>query len=66
MERQAGLKPHPVPAGLLPASGRRLIQAFHAGDGEGAVPVDQVMVEAGTPAASLMLPEGQFRFGYEE
>lgn len=66
MERQAGLKPHPVPAGLLPANGRRLIQAFHAGDGEGAIPVDQVMVEAGKPAASLMLPDGQFRFGYEE
>lgn len=66
MERQAGLKPRPVPASLLPASGRRLVQAFHAADGAGAVPADQVIVEAGKPAPSLMLPEGQFRFGYEE
>jgi len=66
MERQAGLRPHPVPAGLLPASGRRLIQAFHVADGEGAVPADMVMVEAGKREPSLMLPEGQFRFAYEE
>lgn len=66
MERQAGLRPQPVPASLLPASGRRLVQAFHAADGPGAVPADMVMVEAGKPAPSLMLPEGQFRFAYEE
>lgn len=66
MERQAGLRAHPVPASLLPARGRRLVQAFHAADGEGAVPADMVMVEAGKPAPSLMLPEGQFRFTYEE
>lgn len=66
IERQAGLKPRPVPAKLLPASGRRLVQAFHAGDGAGAVPADQVMVEAGKPAPSFMLPEGEFRFDYEE
>lgn len=66
MERQAGLRAHPVPASLLPASGRRLIQAFHVADGEGAVPADMVMVEAGKPPPSLMLPEGQFRFAYEE
>lgn len=66
MERQAGLRPHPVPAGLLPASGRRLVQAFHVTDGAGAVPADMVMVEAGKPAPSLMLPEGRFRFAYEE
>lgn len=66
MERQAGLRPRPVPADLIPAGGRRLIQAFHAGDGAGAVPADQVMVEAGKPAPALILPEGQFRFGYEE
>jgi hypothetical protein len=66
MERQAGLRAHPVPTNLLPASGRRLIQAFHAGDGAGAIPADQVMVEAGKPAPALMLPEGQFRYGVEE
>ena len=66
MERQAGLKPRPVPASLIPASGRRLVQAFHAEDGAGAVPADQVMVEAGKPAPAFMLPEGQFRFAYEE
>lgn len=66
MERQAGLAPHPVPARLLPSNGRRLIQAFHAADGEGAVPADMVLVEAGKPAPALMLPPGQFRFSYEE
>ncbi len=66
MERQAGLAPQPVPVHLLPASGRRLVQAFHAADGAWAVPADQVMVEAGKPAPSFMLPEGAFRFGYEE
>lgn len=66
MQTQAGLKPQAVPASLLPTSGRRLVQAFHAGDGEGAVPADQVLVEAGKPAPAFMLPEGQFRFAYEE
>jgi len=66
MERRAGLRPLPVPVDLLPATGRRLVQAFHVADGRGAIPADQVMVEAGKPAPSFMLPEGQFRFGFEE
>jgi hypothetical protein len=66
MQRQAGLAPQPVPAGLLPAQGRRLIQAFHAEDGIDAVPLDMVMVEAGKPAPALMLPEGRFRFGFAQ
>ena len=66
MRRQAGLAPQPVPAGLLPAQGRRLIQAFHVEDGIDAVPLDMVMVEAGKPAPALMLPEGRFRFGFAQ
>lgn len=66
MERQAGLAPRPVPMDMLPARGRRLIQAFHRDDGPGAIPADMVMVEAGKPAPALMLPKGQFRFSYEE
>jgi len=64
MRRQAGLAPQPVPASLLPAQGRRLIQAFHAEDGPNATPLDMVMVEAGKPAPALMLPPGRFRFGF--
>ncbi|SFD61719.1 hypothetical protein [Massilia yuzhufengensis] len=66
MERQAGLRPHPVPLTLLPASGRRLVQAYHIEDGDQAVPADQVLVEAGKPAPAFMLPNGQFRYGHEE
>lgn len=66
MERQAGLAPHPVPANILPAQGRRLVQAFYREDGPSAVPADMVLVEAGKPAPALMLPQGQFRFSYEE
>ena len=66
MERQAGLTPRPVPANLLPASGRRLVQAYHAEEGATAVPADQLLVEAGKPAPAFMLPKGQFRFSYEK
>jgi len=64
MQTQAGLAPQPVPASLLPAQGRRLIQAFHVEDGPNATPLDMVMVEAGKPAPPLMLPPGRFRFGF--
>ncbi|WP_288380268.1 hypothetical protein [uncultured Massilia sp.] len=64
MQTRAGLAPQPVPANLLPAQGRRLIQAFHADDGPDATPLDMVMVEAGKPAPALMLPPGTFRFGF--
>jgi hypothetical protein len=67
METQAHLRPRPVPAQLLPTSGRRLIQAFHAEDGDDAVPADMVMVEAGKSAPMLMLPaDGEFRYSFEE
>lgn len=66
MSSQAGLKPHPVPQGLLPASGRRLIKAIHSGEGAAAVPADIVMVEGGKPAPALMLPRGDFIYDYEE
>lgn len=66
MRIRAGLKPQPVPAGLMPAQGRRLIQAFHEGDPADAVPADMVMVEAGKPAPMLMLGAGQYRYAYED
>lgn len=53
-----GLEPVPIPARLLPASGRRLVQVFGAADAEDAVPMDQVVVTAGRPAPALMLPPG--------
>jgi hypothetical protein len=53
-----GRRPRPVPAHLLPASGRRLVQAFVAGEDEQAIPLDQVIVEQGKPRPALMLPDG--------
>lgn len=53
-----GLKPVSIPAGLLPTSGRRLVQAFGATDAEDAVPMDQLVVTADHPAPPLMLPPG--------
>lgn len=57
----ATLGGHPVtvPAGLLPKSGKRLVQAFDAAEPADAVPIDQVLVEAGQSAPMLMLPFGR-------
>jgi len=66
MATQAGLSPQAVPSELLPAKGRRLIQAYHMKDGPEAVPADMVMVEAGKKAPMLMLPPGQYRYAFEE
>lgn len=55
-----GRRPAPVPRALRPASGTRLVQAFLATEIEpDAVPIDQVLVTAGRPAPSLMLPPGK-------
>jgi hypothetical protein len=55
-----------VPRHLLPAAGRRLVQAFIAAEPPDAVPVDQVLVEAGRPAPFLMLPRQTIRFAVQD
>ena len=55
-----------IPRHLLPRTGRRLIQAFEASEAEDAVPVDQVVVEAGHPVPVLMLPPRPIRFEVQE
>lgn len=56
-----------VPAKLLPTTGRRLVQAFDANEPADAVPLDQVLVEAGKPAPMLVLPRGRrVRFAMQD
>ena len=60
-------KPHAIPGALLPAKGRRLIQAFVEGEVDNAVPMDQVIVSAGqSDIPKLMLPEGRYRFAFQD
>jgi hypothetical protein len=47
-----------IPAELLPASGRRLIQAFVEGEAAEAVPVDQALVRAGEAPPVIYIPAG--------
>jgi hypothetical protein len=61
-----GRQPHEIPPQLLPASGRRAVLAYRAGDPADAVPADVVLVEAGKPVPKLMLPKGEYRFGAED
>jgi hypothetical protein len=61
-----GRSAHAVPANLLPSKGRRLVQAFLADEGEGAIPIDQVLVEAGQPVPSLMLPKRPVRYAVQD
>jgi hypothetical protein len=56
----------PVPRALLPSSGTRLVQAFPANAAADARPIDQILVEAGKPAPSLMLPQGAVRYGVQD
>ena len=56
----------PIPQRLLPAKGRRLIQVFAANAPGDAVPLDQVLVNAGSPAPSLFVPAGPIRFAIQE
>lgn len=51
-----GGRPVAVPPAMLPVRGERLIQAFAADAPADAVPLDQVLVTAGSPAPMLMLP----------
>jgi hypothetical protein len=62
----AGRRPRAIPPELLPASGRRAVLAYRAGEPADAVPADVVLVEAGKPAPKLMLPDGEYRFAVEE
>lgn len=55
-----------VPSDLLPSKGRRLVQAFLADEGEGAIPIDQVLVEAGKPVPRLMLPRRPVRYAVQD
>jgi len=61
-----GRHPVKIPRDLLPKHGRRLVQAFIAGESADAVPVDQVVVEAGKPAPVLMLPFKPVRFAVQD
>lgn len=62
----AGRTPRDIPAALLPASGRRAVLAYRAGEPADAVPADVVLVEAGKPVPKLMLPQGEYRFMAED
>lgn len=57
-----GGQPTPIPGDLLPKSGTRLIQAYIVDEGEDTVPVDQVLVTAGTKPPVLFLPAKKVRF----
>jgi hypothetical protein len=59
-------KPRVIPAELLPTTGRRLVQAFVAGEAADAVPMDHVLVKAGKPVPKLMLPKGNYRFAVQD
>ena len=62
-----GREPVDIPEALLPDEGARLVQAFAAGEGEDAIPVDQVLVTAGEPAPPLLLPSGmEVRYAVED
>jgi len=64
--RNMGRSPTPVPRSLLPSSGTRLIQVFPANAATDARPIDQILVEAGKPAPSLMLPHDAVRYGIQD
>lgn len=64
--RRVGRRPVDIPRRLLPASGRRLIQAFVAEEPADAIPLDQIVVEAGRPAPPLMLPRRAVRWAVQD
>jgi hypothetical protein len=64
--RRIGRRPVDIPRRLLPERGRRLVQAFAAGEPADATPLDQVIVEAGQPAPPLLLPRGPFRWAVQD
>lgn len=64
--RTMGRRPVAIPATLIPTTGRRLVQAFVAGEADDAVPVDQVLVTAGKRPPKLMLPKAAIRYVFQE
>jgi len=64
--KNMGRRLRPIPAHLLPTRGRRLVQAFLADEAQDAVPVEQVVVEAGKPPPGLMLPDKPIRFAVQD
>lgn len=64
--RSMGRRLRPIPADLLPTSGRRLVQAFLRSEPDDAIPVEQVVVEAGRPVPWLMLPDRPVRFAVQD
>jgi len=61
-----GRTPTPIPSSLVPATGLRLVQAFIATEDPDAIPVDQVLVIAGKPAPSLLLPRTAIRYAVQD
>ncbi len=59
-------RPKTIPVKLLPREGRRLVQAFVAGESADAVPMDQLVVSAGEAPPKFMLPKGKYRFAYQD
>lgn len=66
LDTLSGRTPQDIPSAMLPVSGRRLIQAYRISSGPGAVPTDNVLVEAGKPVPKLMLPKGEFQFAFDD
>jgi hypothetical protein len=56
-----GFKPYRIPPGFVPGDRRVLVQAFAEAEPDDAVPVDQVLVEAGAEVPALALPPGWYR-----
>jgi hypothetical protein len=61
-----GRRPKAIPRALLPQSGERLVQAYTKNAPSNAVPVDQVIVEAGRRPPSLMLPDRPVRYQVQD
>jgi hypothetical protein len=64
--RGMGRRPAVIPSRLLPQRGKRLIQAFLSREPDDAVPVDQLVVEAGRSPPKLMLPRAPVRLTYQD
>jgi hypothetical protein len=65
--RMGGLRsPLPLAAGICFLAPRCLVQARPVQEGTDAIPIDQVVAEAGKPAPALILPEGEFVIRVED
>ncbi|HEY3571278.1 MAG TPA: hypothetical protein VGP73_25355 [Thermoanaerobaculia bacterium] len=59
--RMGGLRtPLPLGDGICSQAPRCLVKARPVQEGTDAVPIDQIVAEAGKPAPALLLPEGEF------